>query len=278
MNGDVSDLFVYKNDDKYFYQSRKKDTKRKFEEINITPENIIQLNEMGHIELYVCSIRELYYEKSKYYTPDEEKEIKRIIKDKKKERCTYLCRNNIIISNFEKCIGVGQRVAQNKNPEAFWRVRIKYNTNNIVDNGLDKIFSVNMNKGIIKYDTLPIELRETIETLSKKMYGIISKRMLADYNNMSKSDNIESTVDKKQKEPLDKNNIESTVDKKQKEPLDKNNIESTVDKKLINIKKLNVHKLINQIQSIEKKLYNIDNKKYKNFVNGLIDHIAKFNN
>ena len=103
------------------------------------------------------------------------------LKEYSSEKDIYLCRNGVVIGTFPAFKIPIHRTAHNENISRWCRMRININSTNLLDDPLDNIFGVNMNKGIIVFKSLPKNLQKSLKIMFNDFCRSLRKNMLEDF-------------------------------------------------------------------------------------------------
>jgi hypothetical protein len=149
---------------------------------------------------------------------------KNILNLDKLKRKIYLSRNNAIIGVYNP-LNSGQRVQKDRHASRYCNIRIEIESTNNLNNVIDKIFGINMNKGALIYDSMPKNLQKTIKQIYTNFCTNSIKQMIIDYP-------YNNTEQKEQQTPIkiDKS-IPIKIEPKTNLQLPKKNIQVNTDVK-----------------------------------------------
>lgn len=107
-------------------------------------------------------------------------DFKKDILNVESENCIYLCRNGSVIGTYAKFKYPARRTSHKENISRWVRVRISIMSTSNLNNALDSIFGVNMNKGLIMYNSLPKILQKTLEGNNVIFCKDVKKKLLGE--------------------------------------------------------------------------------------------------
>jgi hypothetical protein len=113
-----------------------------------------ELMEIGEFKIYISM---LYYYYGIDKLPDRAK-----LTEYERENCIYLCRNDSVIGTYAKIKHSVTRTSRVEYISQWMRVRISIESTSNLNNTMDSIFGINMNKGSIIYSSLPDILQKTL--------------------------------------------------------------------------------------------------------------------
>ena len=103
------------------------------------------------------------------------------IDEKSSQNVIYLCRNNTILGTYPKFNYPVHRTAHNENIARWCRVRIQITATNLLDDIIDKLFGINMNKCSLSFASIPKALQNTIKYCFNIFCTVIKPNLLIDF-------------------------------------------------------------------------------------------------
>jgi hypothetical protein len=171
------------------------------------------------------------------------------ITEEKINRKLFLSRNDVIIGSFNP-LNYGQRVKKNKHPSRYCNMRIEIQSNSNLNDTFDTIFGVNMNKGVLHYNSLPKILRKTMQLVYDEFCKNLAPIMEKKYPYVR---NLETKINEPNIQPIIKKDIQPII-KKDIQPIIKKDIQPIIKKDIQPIIKKDIQPIIKKdIQPIIKK-------------------------
>ena len=135
------------------------------------------------IQIEFNMVLSIFYKKhiingKKKFIPDKTKEEKL-----RTEEGIYLCRNGVIVGKYPQLgISKARRTAYFEQYNDWTRTRINIIGDNKLDNEIDNIFGINLNKLDIQWNSVPKVLQKTIKLITEEYWDIIKFDMKEDYD------------------------------------------------------------------------------------------------